>query len=365
MKTDQALWTPSPERIASANVTAFRLAAAQRWGVKLPDYHALYDWSVAHPEQFWVSVWEGDGIGSGVIGHRGETRAGRWRAHARRTLVPAGEAQLRPQPACARRDAADALVFWGEDRVKRRLSSARLYDQVSRFAAALKAAGVVAGDRVAGYLPNLPETLIAMLGTASLGAIWSSASPDFGVQGVVDRFGQIAPKVLVCADGYFYAGKAIDSLPRIAEIAAALPSVERVVVVGYTRSDFDIAPIRAALRFDEFLAPHAAGEIAFAQLAFDHPLFILYSSGTTGVPKCIVHGHGGVLLQHVKEHVLHTDVKPGDRLFYFTTCGWMMWNWLASGLAAGATLLLYDGSPFAGERATRVASSSTTPKPST
>ena len=342
--TDTPLWRPDASRLANANLTAFIAHVAAHHDLRIEHYRDLYDWSLASPEDFWRTVWDFCDVrasrrGETVLADGERMPGARWFPQARLNYA---ENLLR------RRDAADALVFWGEDRVKRRLSSARLYDQVSRFAAALKAAGVVAGDRVAGYLPNLPETLIAMLGTASLGAIWSSASPDFGVQGVVDRFGQIAPKVLVCADGYFYAGKAIDSLPRIAEIAAALPSVERVVVVGYTRSDFDIAPIRAALRFDEFLAPHAAGEIAFAQLAFDHPLFILYSSGTTGVPKCIVHGHGGVLLQHVKEHVLHTDVKPGDRLFYFTTCGWVMWNWLASGLAAGATLLLYDGSPFAG-----------------
>ena len=202
------------------------------------------------------------------------------------------------------------------------------------------------GDRVAGYLPNMPETIVAMLATTALGAVWSSASPDFGVQGVVDRFGQIAPKVLVCVDGYWYNGKAVDCMAKNAEAVALLPSVEKTVVVGYLSDSADVAPIRNGVRWADFVAPHAAGEVEILRLPFDHPLFVMYSSGTTGVPKCIVHCHGGALLQHLKEHQLHSDVKPGDRVFYFTTCGWMMWNWLVSGLASGAALLLYDGSPF-------------------
>jgi acetoacetyl-CoA synthetase len=246
-----------------------------------------------------------------------------------------------------RRDDSDALVFWGEDQVKRRLSNKELHAQVSRFAQALQAAGVVKGDRVAGYLPNMPEAIIAMLATASLGAIWSSASPDFGVQGVLDRFGQIEPKVLVCVDGYWYNGKPVDCLAKNAEVAGQMPSLVRTVVVSYLSDAPDISAIKNGVRWGDFLAPFNCAEIVFAPLAFDHPLFIMFSSGTTGVPKCIVHCHGGALLQHLKEHQLHGDVKPGDRVFYFTTCGWMMWNWLVSGLASQATLLLYDGSPFA------------------
>jgi len=246
-----------------------------------------------------------------------------------------------------RRDDEDALVFWDEDRVQRRLSHRALHAEVSRFAQALAAAGVGQGDRDAGYLPNLPEAIIAMLATAALGAIWSSASPDFGVQGVLDRFGQIEPKVLVCVDGYWYNGKAVDCMTKNAEVAAQMPSLLRTVVVPYLDDTVDVAAVPRGVCHADFVAPFTAGEIAFAPLPFDHPLFIMFSSGTTGVPKCIVHCHGGALLQHLKEHQLHGDVKPGDRLFYYTTCGWMMWNWLASGLASQATLLLYDGSPFA------------------
>ena len=226
--------------------------------------------------------------------------------------------------------------------------------EVARFQQFLIAAGVGEGDRVAGYLPNLPETLIAMLATTALGAIWSSASPDFGVQGVLDRFGQIEPKVLVCVDGYWYNGKPVDCLAKNAEVVAQMPSLVKTVVVPYLDAAPEIGAIANAVGWPTWRTRRLAGarltpakEVIFKRVAFDHPLFIMFSSGTTGVPKCIVHCHGGVLLQHLKEHQLHSDVRPGDRLFYFTTCGWMMWNWLVSGLACGATLLLYDGSPFA------------------
>ncbi len=339
---EKPLWEPSQARIAGANVTAFARTAIREWKLKFNTYPEFYQWSVDAPEQFWQSLWRYAAVKASVRGARvlvhGERMPGaRWFPDARLNFA---ENLLR------RRDRADAMVFWGEDKVEQRLSHAQLHAGVSRLAQALRAAGVQAGDRVAGYLPNLPQTVMAMLAAASIGAIWSSCSPDFGAQGVLDRFGQIEPKILFAADGYWYNGKAIDSLAKVTEIARRLPTLERVVLVSYLGDGTDVAGVPNAVRMADFIAPYAAREIEFAQLPFDHPLYIMYSSGTTGVPKCIVHGAGGTLLQHLKEHQLHSDVKPGDRLFYFTTCGWMMWNWLASGLASGATLLLYDGSPF-------------------
>jgi acetoacetyl-CoA synthetase len=238
------------------------------------------------------------------------------------------------------------LIFQGEDKVRREMSFAELYDNVSRVAQALEATGVGVGDRVVGFLPNMPEAIVAMLAAVSLGAVWSSCSPDFGERGVLDRFGQIEPKVLFTADGYHYNGKTHESLQRIRGIAAQLPSLQRIVVIPYVNAAPDLDGLDDATLMADFAAPFAAGDIAFRQLPFNHPLYILYSSGTTGAPKCIVHGAGGSLIQHLKEHLLHTDIRPGDRLFFFTTCGWMMWNWLASALASEATLILYDGSPF-------------------
>ncbi len=238
----------------------------------------------------------------------------------------------------------EAIVFSGESGERRALSFDELRDAVAAIAAGLKRAGVVKGDRVGGYLPNCPEAIVAMLATTSIGAIWSSCSPDFGVTGVVDRFGQIEPKVLFTANAYSYNGKRFECLATVAQIVAAIPSIERTVVVPFAEGEVDTSGIANAMMLDAFAEPGA--DLTFESVAFNHPLFIMYSSGTTGVPKCIVHGHGGTLLQIVKEHVLHCDTGPGDRLFYFTTCGWMMWNWLVTGLATGATLLLFDGAPF-------------------
>jgi acetoacetyl-CoA synthetase len=339
---DRPLWQPSRQRIDAANLTAFMRAVRDRYGVDASDYPSLYAWSIRDPERFWHAVWSFCGViaatqGDVILADGQKMPGARWFPEAELNFA---ENLLR------RRDRATAVVFRGEDRVRSRLSYAELYAETSRFAQALRAAGVRAGDRVAGYMPNLPGTIIAMLGATSLGAIWSSCSPDFGVQGVLDRFGQIEPKILVAADGYFYGGKKIDVRNRLAEIAAALPSLERIVVVPYTECAPAMGGIPRAISVHDFLAPYRAREIRFERLPFNHPLYIMYSSGTTGVPKCIVHGAGGTLIQHLKEHVLHADLKPGNRLFYFTTCGWMMWNWLVSALAARATVLLYDGSPF-------------------
>ena len=245
-----------------------------------------------------------------------------------------------------RRDATPAIVFNGEQRVQRSLTFAELHAQVCGAAAALREAGVRPGDRVAGFLPNIPETIVAALAAAAIGAVWSSCSPDFGVQGVIDRFGQIEPKVLFSADGAPYAGRVHDSLEKLREIRRQLPSVSQTVVVPYVSERPDLSGIPGAAPWHDFVGGSQVGGFTFEQFPFNHPLYILYSSGTTGIPKCIVHGAGGTLIQHLKEHQLHCDVEAGDRVFYFTTSGWMMWNWLVTVLASEATILLYDGSPF-------------------
>ncbi|MEE8187574.1 MAG: acetoacetate--CoA ligase [Kiloniellales bacterium] len=336
------LWQPSAERIAATNLTAFMAQVQKDWGVVTGDYDALYDWSIGEIEKFWLSVWDFCGViaetrGETVLADGGKMPGARFFPGARLNFA---ENLLR------RRDGADALVFWGEERVRRRLSHRELYDSVSRLVQALAAQGVGEGDRVAGFLPNMPETIIGALATSALGAVWSSCSPDFGNQGVLDRFGQIEPKVLLCADGYVYNGKEIDTLSRVREFITELPSLQRVVVCPYLSESPDLSGIRDAVSFAEFTGGFEPGEIAFRRIPFNAPLYIMYSSGTTGKPKCIVHGQGGTLLQHLKEHRLLCDVKRDDRLFYFTTCGWMMWNWLVSGLGSEATLLLYDGAPF-------------------
>ncbi len=339
---NEPLWEPSPARIKNAAVTRLIRAVEADWSVAIADFPALHRFSVAAPEQFWQTLTRFCGVKAASWGERviadGDRMPGaRFFPDAKLNFA---------ENLLKRRDEADALVFWGEDKVRRRLSFAALYALVSRLRQALEAEGIVAGDRVAAYLPNMPETVAAMLATASLGAVWSSCSPDFGVDGVLERFGQIGPKVLFAADGYFYGGKTIDNLPRIREIVSRLPGLRRTVVVPYTTAAPDLAAIPGAVGWERLIGDRAAAEIRFEAFPFNHPLYILYSSGTTGKPKCIVHGAGGTLLQHLKEHHFHCDIGTGDRVFYFTTCGWMMWNWLISALASGATLLLYDGSPF-------------------
>ena len=336
------LWQPSRERVLASNLTAFARAAEPEAGFPLSDYAALYRFSIEQPERFWRSLWKFAGVlgtGEDEVGLVDAQRmpGARWFPRARLNFA---ENLLR------RRDAGPALIAWAEGRPRREISHAELARDVSRLAQVLAAWDVGPGDRVAGFLPNLPEAVVAMLAAASLGAIWSSCSPDFGTRGVVDRFGQITPKVLFAADGYGYAGKRFDSLARVAEIRREIGSLERIVIVPSAEEPPDLARIPGAGLWEDALAGFAPREPDFPRFPFDHPLYVLYSSGTTGAPKCILHGAGGTLLQHLKEHRLHVDLKRDDRLFYFTTTGWMMWNWLVSGLASDATLVLFDGSPF-------------------
>ena len=338
--TEQPLWQPAPEQVASTNMTRFAREAALRWGRNFEDYADLHRWSVEAPEEFWLNIWDWMGvIGTGdtepVVVDREQMPGARWFPNTRLNFA---------QNLLRRQDAALALIFQAEDKVTRSLSFAELYAQVARLADGLKQAGVVPGDRVCGFMPNMPETVAAMLASASVGAVWSSCSPDFGVQGVLDRFGQISPKVLFSADGYWYNGKTHDSLEKLRAITNGLPSLEHTVVVPLISDKPELSSNPGARLITDFETD--ATQIDFESLPFDHPLYIMYSSGTTGVPKCIVHGAGGSLLKHLVEQQLHVDLRPNDRLFYFTTCGWMMWNWLVSGLASGATVVLYDGSPF-------------------
>jgi acetoacetyl-CoA synthetase len=341
MSNDAPLWTPSAERRDATNLHRFvRYVRKATGNEDIGSYAPLYDFSIRNPEKFWPLVWEFCGIRATgefepalVDGDR--MPGARWFPNVQLNFA---------QNLLRFKDDRPALVFRNEWGHEREISYAQLHAAVGRVAHALKQAGTGKGDRVAGFLPNLPETVIAMLAAASLGATWSSCSPDFGVNGVVDRFGQIEPKVLFCADAYAYGGKRHDCLGKVREVLAAIPSIERCVVIPYSGDPLRLDDVRNAIPWDDFAGDedHAP---EFVPTPFDHPLYIMYSSGTTGRPKCIVHGAGGTLLQHLKELVLHTDLKRDDRIFYYTTCGWMMWNWLVSSLAVGATVVLYDGSP--------------------
>jgi acetoacetyl-CoA synthetase len=338
----QPIWKPGKERAESANINRFmRFVREQTGNEDIRRYAPLYDFSIRQPERFWQLVWEFCGIRAtgdfdNVLVDGDKMPGARWFPNVRLNFA---------QNLLRYKDDRIALIERNEWGHKREFSYADLHTEVGKLAHAMRELGVVAGDRIAGFLPNIPETVIAMLATASLGAAWSSCSPDFGINGVVDRFGQIAPKVLFTADAYGYGGKRFDCLAKVRAVLKQIPNVEKVVVIPYSGAALKLKGIANAVAWPEFLGTTERA-LEFTPAAFDHPLYIMYSSGTTGVPKCIVHGAGGTLIQHLKELVLHSDVKREDKIFYYTTCGWMMWNWLVSSLAVGATVVLYDGSPF-------------------
>jgi acetoacetyl-CoA synthetase len=337
----EPLWKPSEQRIKESNMYGFMQKINQTHGTSFADYDALYKWSVENIEDFWAEVWSFTEVKASkgyreVVDNPSRMPGAKWFSGSRLNFA---ENLLRYK------DDRTAIIFRGEDSVRRTLTYNELYAATAKVALALHQAGVTIGDRVVGFMPNMPESIIAMLAATSLGAVWSSCSPDFGIKGVLDRFGQTRPKVLFTADGYFFKGKRLDSLAKIAGIVHEIPSLEKVIVVPYTRDAPDLAALPNAVVYSDF-SNNEATEIKFVQLPFEHPLYIMYSSGTTGLPKCMVQSSGGVLLHQLKELVLHTDLKREDTIFYFTTCGWMMWNWLTTSLAVGATLVLYDGNPF-------------------
>ena len=334
MTDNPIIWQPDPDKLKKTAMYRFMKERS------FESYDALYQWSIDNIAEFWEALCEFCDVrfsktADSVLVQPGDMTTAKW--------FTGGELSFAEHVLRYGGDRA-AIVFRGENGVRSELSFDELKRAVAGAAQGLRSAGVVKGDRVAGYLPNCPEAIIAMLATSSIGAVWSSCSPDFGINGVVDRFGQIKPKVLFCADGYFYNGNRHDSLSSVKGVLDIIDSIEVTVVTPFSSNDFSLDDVRGAVHWQDFLEADAGPE--FTQVKFDHPLYIMYSSGTTGIPKCIVHGVGGTLLQHLKEHAIHLDIGPDDRLFYFTTCGWMMWNWLVTGLASGATLILFDGSPF-------------------
>lgn len=318
------LWQPSPDQIKNANLTRFMQQ------VEKPDYAALYDWSVTKPADFWNAVWDF----CAIIGEKGDEILCNGNQMQESQFFPQARLNF-AENLLRRNDDAPAIMFWAENQKYETLTFAQLHQQVSQWQQAMQSAGVGVGDRVAAYMPNCPQTVIAMLAASSIGAIFSSCSPDFGVEGVVDRFGQIDPKIFITVDGYFYKGKKINITDKVKNITIQLPTVQHVWTIPFLAQ----GDLQEVQKF-------SAQPVTFEQLPFDHPLYIMYSSGTTGAPKSMVHGAGGTLIQHLKEHQLHSDIKKDDRVFYFTTCGWMMWNWLVSALASNASLVLYDGNPF-------------------
>ncbi len=336
------LWRPSEEQVRRTNMFRFMTRINERYKENFSEYNGLHQWSVDHLPEFWAEMWDWAGIIAEspyerVIDDPSKMPGAQWFPGARLNFA---ENLLRY------RDDRPALIFKGEGMDVRTLAYAELYEEVARVAASLRDLGIAPGDRVVGFMPNMPETIVAMLAATSMGAVWSSCSPDFGIKGVLDRFGQIRPRVLFTANGYSFKGKRIDSLERITRILEEIGTVEKVVVVPYTERKPDVSGVPNAVLYDDFKASGPAPEIEFARLPFDHPLYIMYSSGTTGLPKCMVQGAGGILIHHLKELLLHNDLSREDVIFYFTTCGWMMWNWLTSSLGTGASLVLFDGNPF-------------------
>ena len=334
------MWQPTEEQINNSQMMDYMQLVNQKFGLSLKKYSQLYDWSIEKAEDFWGSFWEYSQIihhspYSQVVDDLGKMPGAKWFDGATLNFT---ENLLRY------RDDKIAILFQGEDGTQSSLTYKELHDQVSRLARSMREMGIVKNDRVAGFMPNIPETIITMLATASIGAIWSSCSPDFGIKGVLDRFQQIEPKLIFAADGYLYNGKTIDCLSKLKNILTYLPSIKKTIIVPFT-GDSNTNVIKNSMLWNDFLHKDS-GDIIFEQLPFDHPLYIMYSSGTTGLPKSIVHSAGGTLIQHLKELKLHTDLTQNDKIFYFTTCGWMMWNWLISSLAVGATIVLYDGSPL-------------------
>jgi acetoacetyl-CoA synthetase len=335
------LWEPSKDRIEKSNMYAFMQMVNEKFGKSYSDYDSLYEWSVENLEGFWETAWDFLGIKASkkydkVVENQDKMPGAKFFTGSNLNFA---------ENLLQHRNDNKALIFRGEDSVRREFTYNQLYAEVAKVASSLRKLGLKPGDRVVGFIPNMPESIIAMLAATSLGATWSSCSPDFGIKGVLDRFGQTEPRVLFTADGYFFKGKPLDSLERISGIIDKLPSIEKVVVVPYTNENPDISNLKNSIHYKDFI-DETATEIEFEQLPFDHPLYIMYSSGTTGLPKCMVQGAGGILLHQKKELVLHTDLKEEDTIFYFTTCGWMMWNWLTCALSVGATLVLFDGNPF-------------------
>ncbi len=343
------MWQPSEDQIQRTNLMAFMAEVEDSWGVKILNSDALHKFSITEREKFWPSVIKFAAIqaetwGDQVLVDGNKMPGASWFPRAR--LNYAENMLTLPDGISSTNE---AIVFKSENGFESRLTFRQINKKVSVLAQALSLEGIKSGDRVAGYLPNMPETIIAMLAANTLGAIWSSCSPDFGVQGVLDRFGQIEPKILFSVNGYYYNGKYHDNLSKTADIISKLPNLQKTVIIPYGKTsldNIDVAELANAVLIDDFTTPFSPDQILFQQLSFDHPLYILFSSGTTGAPKCIVHSQGGVLLKHATEHILHCDINPNDRVFFFTTCGWMMWNWLVTNLSWGATILLYDGSPY-------------------
>ena len=340
--TVRPIWTPSPERVAGANLTAFIADVNRRWCRSIADYADLHAFSVREPEHFWDAVWDHCGViaevrGERVVEHFDRMPGARWYPDARLNFA---------RNLLRRNDSEPAVIGLREDGRRQVLSFAELHNLVSRLAQAMRAAGIGVGDRVAAIVPNLPETVAAMLATTSIGAIWSCCSPEFGASAALDRIGQVEPKLLVTSDGYLFGGETYALIDKIATIVTRIPSVETTLVIPVLAGRPAIETIRSAVLLDDFLAPYAAGAIPFESLPFDHPVFILYSSGTTGAPKCIVHGAGGALLENLKAQALQYDVKQGDCVYWWTTTGWVVWNLMTFALGRGASIVLYDGSPF-------------------